>query len=154
MSSLWILQVAGLAIVGTLCVGCGERDAKPQETWQVVHQDLAGGLLSVWGTSSNDVWAVGGDPDGEGPTVLHFDGSKWAALSTGTTGDLSWVFGFDAGPVYMGGEGGTILSYANGKFERMETPSREETIFGIWGSSPDDVWAVGGRSGGANGAFA
>jgi hypothetical protein len=46
--------------------------------------------------------------------------------------------------VYVGGTDGTILSYSDGVFDRMRTPSAGATVFGIWGSSADDAWAVGG----------
>src|SRR5262249_14252928 len=41
----------------------------------------------------------------------------------------------------------------DGQFERMSTPG-QGAVFGIWGASPTDMWAVGGEPGGANGAFA
>jgi hypothetical protein len=106
----------------------------------------------VWGTAADDVWAVGGDA-GDGATVLHWDGASWTRLDTGVSADLWWVFGFDGGPVYMGGSGGTILRYADGAFTPMTTPTAD-TVFGIWGATPDDVWAVGGAEGGASGGFA
>lgn len=129
---------------------CGD----PDPTWQVVTRHQPGGLLSVWGTSERDVYVVGAaSNDGQGPAVLHFDGSAWTRLPTGQTTNLWWVFGFEGGPVFMGGEGGLILRYQNGAFTKMTTPGTN-TVFGIWGTSPDDVWAVGGAIGGASGAFA
>jgi hypothetical protein len=112
-----------------------------------VHEGLEGALLSVWGTGERDVWAVGADArDGLGPLVLHFDGVDWERMETGeSAGTLWWVFGFDAGPVFMGGEGGVVLRYDNERFERMDTPGGD-TVFGIWGPAADDVWAVGGAS--------
>jgi hypothetical protein len=119
-----------------------------------VDRELPGALISVWGTSSTDVWVVGGDAgEGDGPEVRHFDGTTWTRLMTGETGDLWWVFGFAGGPIYMGGAGGMILRYDGGTFTRMTTPGTP-TIFGIWGTAPGDVWAVGGQEGGASGAFA
>jgi hypothetical protein len=85
---------------------------------------------------------------------MHFDGADWTRLETGALGDLLWVFGLSGGPVYMGGDGGMILEYRNGAFTRMPTPHAVGTVFGIWGSSPEDVWAVGGASGGASNPFA
>jgi hypothetical protein len=77
---------------------------------------------------------------------LHYDGDAWERFDSGQeAGTLWWVFGFDGGPVYMGGEGGVILRYDDGEFELMETPGTE-TVFGIWGAEQDDVWAVGGAS--------
>jgi hypothetical protein len=129
--------------------GCGDDDPGPTEpttpaepTWGIVHQGLSGALLSVWAPSADDVWAVGGDGGG-GPMVLHFDGTSWTQHTTGTQGDLWWVHGFVGGPVFMSGEGGVILKYEGGAFEVMTTPG-DATVFGIWGPSADDLWAVGG----------
>ncbi|HEX2689207.1 MAG TPA: hypothetical protein VHN14_21445 [Kofleriaceae bacterium] len=122
--------------------------------WQIVGRHMPGAVLSVWGTSATDVFLVGGDVgDGHGPVVQHFDGTSWTRLSTGQVGNLWWVFGFSNGPVYMGGDGGMILRYQGGAFQRMTTPGTG-TVFGIWGATADDLWAVGGAPGGASGAFA
>lgn len=136
----------GLAlVVGLMAVACDGGEAV--DRWQKVHDELPGALLSVWGTSSTDVWAVGADTrDGKGPAVLHFDGEGWNRIETGQTqGNLWWVFGFEEGPIYMGGDGGVILRYEDGTFVQMDTPGTD-TVFGIWGASADDVWAVGGAS--------
>jgi photosystem II stability/assembly factor-like uncharacterized protein len=45
-----------------------------------------------------------------------------------------------------------ILRYDGDAFVAMDTPGAE-TVFGIWGASPDDMWAVGGASD-ATGGFA
>lgn len=139
----------------TLLAACGsDEPGTPEPAWQIVHDQLPGALLSVWGTSSRDVWAVGSDTrQGGGPLVLHFDGTSWSELATGATGDLWWVFGFEAGPVFMGGSGGVILRYEGGAFTRMTTPG-DGVVFGLWGSAPDAMWAVGGQEGGSRGAFA
>jgi hypothetical protein len=55
------------------------------------------------------------------------------------------VFGFEGGPIYMGGAGGVILRYETDTFTPMTTPDTG-TVYGIWGASPDDLWAVGGAS--------
>jgi hypothetical protein len=135
-----------LALVLAL-VACSGDEPASEERWQVVQRGLPGALLSVWGTSSEDVWAVGADArDGSGPTVLHFDGATWSRIETGeAAGDLWWVFGFDGGPIFMGGAGGMILRYEGGSFTRMSTPGTE-TVFGLWGADPSDMWAVGGAS--------
>jgi hypothetical protein len=148
-----------LFLAGALAAGCGDGDTTDlpdagttAATWQRVLGDLPGALISVWGTSENDVWAVGGDPDGSGPMVVHFDGTRWTRHHTGARGDLWWVHGFGpSDPVYMGGKDGLILRWNGTTFEKMETPGNG-TIFGMWGSAPDDLWAVGGD--GAVGAFA
>lgn len=131
----------------TCLLGCPAEPEPPDDQWELVHRDLSAALLSVWGTSSTDVWAVGGDAlDGTGPTVIHFDGESWSRVPTGDAqGNLWWVFGFEDGPIYMGGEGGVIYRYEAGQYTKMDTPGTD-TVFGIWGATPSDVWAVGGAS--------
>lgn len=142
-----------MSLAAALGAACGGEEPGPPgtggdgggESWTMVHEQLPGALLSVWGTSASDVWTVGGDArDGTGPVVLHYDGSAWERMETGqSAGDLWWVFGFEGGPIYMGGAGGMILRYEGGDFTLMGTPGTG-TVFGIWGASPSDVWAVGG----------
>jgi hypothetical protein len=134
---------------------CGESGPSVEApAWQIVHEELPGALMSVWGTSSTDVWLAGADPgDGKGPLVLHFDGEAWTRKNTGATGDLWWIMGFEGGPVFLGGEDGLILRYSAGQFEQLDTPGTG-TVFGLWGAAADDMWAVGGYIGGASGAFA
>lgn len=148
-----LLSVCLLVPAGLGCGGGGDDDGDDGDGgWEVIGQDQPAALLSVWGTATDDVWAVGGDPgDDTGPLVLHYDGSAWTRLDSGQRGlDLWWVFGFEGGPVFMSGAGGTILRYQDGAFEELETPGAS-IVFGMWGSSPDDVWAVGGNNGGGSG---
>ena len=144
-----------------LAFGCGDDagdgdppDAGGGAVTQVVFEELPGALLSVWGSSADDVWAVGSDPEGDRPTVFHLTGGAWQMVDVGSTGDLWWVFGI-GGVVYVGGAGGRILMSEDGEsFDLMPTPLDTPIVFGIWGCSTDDVWAVGGNQGGAMGAFA
>ena len=161
------LVAALLSLLMSAATGCGGDDGGGDDgedgeddgstgTWEFVHQGLPGALLSVWGTSTDDIWAVGSDPDDEGPEVRHYDGAEWQELDTGTVGDLWWVFGPApaGGPVFMGGEGGTILRYQDGEFTQMETPRTDVSVFGIWGCSAEEMWAVGGGANGSSGGFA
>ena len=148
------VAMALVACAAAACSGSDPDSAEPAASeWVVVQEDLDSALISVWGSDENDVWAVGGDR-GNGPLILHWDGESLATLDSGASGDLWWVFGFADGPVFMGGAGGTILRYQDGEFLQTTTPSSDVTVFGLWGSSPEDMWAVGGADGGADGAFA
>lgn len=134
MLSRWALALVVLA-------ACGGSEPP---SWQALASGQPGALLSVWGTSAQDVWVVGGRGELMGaPAILHFDGKSWNRVDSGLRGlDLWWVFGFAGGDVFFTGAGGTILRYRNASFERMTTP-RSGTIFGLWGAAPDDLWAVG-----------
>jgi hypothetical protein len=132
--------------------GCSEPPTAGEPGWTLLGEELDAALMSVWGSGGDDVWAVGADT-GEGPLVVHFDGSELERLDTGARGDLWWVFGFRDGPVFAGGSDGLILRYEGGSFTAMETPG-DGTVFGLWGANPGEMWAVGGAEGGADGAFA
>jgi hypothetical protein len=54
--------------------------------------------LGVWGSASNDVWAVA---DNGG--IFHFDGSKWTSDPHGTYGRLQGVWGASASDVWAVG---------------------------------------------------
>ena len=43
-------------------------------------------LWGTWGSSASDVYAVG-----DYGTILHYDGSGWGAMDSGTTQDLRGV---------------------------------------------------------------
>lgn len=147
------MAMAVLASAASACTGPDPAPAAPADEWAIVQEELDSALISVWGSAEDDVWAVGGDR-GEGPLIVHWDGESLTKLDSGASGDLWWVFGFAGGPVFMGGAAGTILRYEDGAFSATETPSSDVTVFGLWGSSPEDMWAVGGADGGADGAFA
>jgi hypothetical protein len=152
--ALAVLSLLTLVLLLGLAAACDSAPDAIDESgrWVVVHSGLPGALTSVWGTGPDNVWAVGSDPgDGSGPTVMNFDGDRWFQLETGHSGDLWWVFGFEGGPIFLGGKDGLILRFERGEFQRMETPGAG-TVYGIWGTAPDDLWAVGGTL--PTGAFA
>lgn len=132
-----------LLACSALLLGCPGPSAQP---YQIVEEHLREGLLSVSGTSARDVWVVGSDA-GEGPLVLHWDGSSWQRRASGTRGDLWWVHAISSETVLVGGEGGTIARWNGSAFEAMSTPSRAPTVFGIWAAAEDDIYAVGGLGG-------
>ena len=146
------LKATILALPLLVALSCGSGEDRAPEDWSAIFAKLPAALMSVWGTSADDIWTAGADPgDGLGPLVIHFDGAKWKELSTGHEGDIWWVFGFPRGPVFFGGENGLVLRYEDGAFERMKTPGTA-TVYGIWGVAPDDLWATGGNV--TSGAFA
>jgi hypothetical protein len=141
-----------LSIVAIL-LGCGspatdggDAAGDPAAHVTLVAEGEAAALLSIWGSSTADVWVVGGRPTAlaAGPTILHRDGAGWTRVDSGQASlDLWWVFGFAGGDVLFGGSGGTILRHRDGAFEKMTTPRASGIVFGLWGAAPDDVWAVG-----------
>jgi len=144
-------KAAACGVLG-MVLACGGATCAPTDgggtTAQLIFKGLNAAILSIAGTAANDVYAVGADPDSDdlGPYVLHYNGTNWRRINSGLSGDLWWI-SVDAidGAFYVCGEGGLIakLTLATGAFEAFTT-SGAETIYGIWGSSATNLWAVGG----------
>jgi len=126
---------------------CTQEEAPPRGTLKPVLEHLPAAVLSISGTSPTDVYAVGADPnDGRGPFIIHYDGTGWRRLDSGASGALWWISVTPIdGSFYMAGDGGLILQYtpSNGMFTRPTTPDTSQ-LFGIWGPSATNLWAVGG----------
>jgi len=136
-----------LLVIAALAAGC-----PPQPRVDLVeaafHEQSA--FLSIGGTSADDVWAVGAQADPLGPpTLLHRTGGEWREVEAAETlHDLWWVHAFEDGPVFISGGGATVLRVEGETIERTPTPVFfGNTVYGVWGASPTDVWAVGGFAG-------
>jgi hypothetical protein len=102
------------------------------------NEPVAGeGLSSIWGSAPNDVFAVG-----TSGTILHYDGSTWSAMPSGTTAVLGEVWGTGPHDVYAVGPGGTIVHYDGSTWSAMNS-GVTVPLNCVWSSSPDDVFAVG-----------
>jgi hypothetical protein len=132
---------------------CQEGEA-PRGRLVPVLENLPKTVLSVSGTAPDDVYAVGADTrDGLGPQIYHYDGESWTRLLTGDAGKCALETGCDLwwisvtpidGSFYMAGDGGLILEYdlATKTFTRHTTPG-DALLFGVWGPSEDNLFAVG-----------
>lgn len=111
-----------------------------------VAEGLPSALLSVTGRAADDVWAVGADADGTGPLVLAWDGAGWTRHDVRSPGDLWWAWPAGADALWIAGAGGRVVRYTPSTgASTVDTTDPEATLFGLWGSGPDDVWAVGGN---------
>jgi hypothetical protein len=122
------------------------------EGWCWGNTTLQGNALnSVWGTGAKDLWAVG-----EAGTILHWDGSAWSPVPSGTTSSLKSVWGAKANDVWAVGDG--VLLRWNGKAwsnidyqipvelgdgeEHPTFTAREAPATRVWGTASNDVWVV------------
>ena len=94
-------------------------------------------LGGVWGSSSSDVFAVG-----DYGTILHYNGSTWVNMSSGTSKLLYSVWGTSSSDVFAVGYDGTILHYNGSTWSAMRS-YYAGILWGVWGSSSSDVFAVG-----------
>ncbi|MCA9582448.1 MAG: hypothetical protein KC416_11680 [Myxococcales bacterium] len=139
-----------LAIAAGALLGCTTPSPDPESVaWSAPADEAAlPWLLSVWGPSSTELFAVGGSPE-EG-FLTRYDGSEWRAEDVGEVPLLNWVFGFQVDDVTVVGNGGTILHWDGDTWEKETSPTTQN-LWGVWGTSPDNRWAVGGNAVAADG---
>ncbi|MDY6834697.1 MAG: hypothetical protein SVY53_07880 [Chloroflexota bacterium] len=110
-------------------------------------------INAIWGSAMDDIFAVGSHG-----TILHYDGNSWTPMDSGTPLDLNDVWGTSGTDVFAVGNDETILHF-NGwswsKMETMELIHQYDTFItttpafsfsGVWGSSHQDVFVVGGMT--------
>jgi hypothetical protein len=140
--------LALLCLPTLLLAGCSTPCPDADELC-LLAEALPEAFMSVRAPADDDVWLVGSEaePDASGPSALHWDGASWERLDLSAwAGHELWWSCPDPDRVTMVGTGGLILEYdrATGAVEAFDGPDANITFFGVWGASPDDMWAVGG----------
>jgi len=108
-------------------------------------------LWGVWGASPDDLWSVGGSGKKDGDaTILHFDGSSWQSVTVPTlqkagVNAFFKVWGTSATNVYVVGQKGAVLHF-DGSTWKEELVGASDDLIALWGTTPDDIVAVGGRA--------
>lgn len=112
-----------------------------------VYSTLAGVSIA----SANDVWAVGSGTNNFNdyrPLAVHWDGTSWRrAHVSPAMSDLTDVEAFaeDAWAVGTGGTG--LVRWDGTSWDVADAPALG-ALYAIDGTSPTDIWAVGGGNGG------
>ena len=73
-------------------------------TWNLSLGAVGYTLRGVWGSSIDDVWAVG-----DNGSIQHWNGTTWSKSTSGTMVPLRGVWGTNATSVWIVGDGKTIL---------------------------------------------
>ncbi len=104
-------------------------------------------LLSVWGSASDSIFAVGSGK------IFRYVGATWDSIPIASLGigapTFYRVWGISSTDFFVVGTGGTILR-CNGRAASCAAMASGTTaaLYGVWGSSGDDVYAVGSTLGG------
>ncbi len=151
------------ALVALTTLGCGGSEGKDSPSTEPHHSgletgqpgpaiewstalsaDTRGAWLSVWGSSADDVWIVGGQPDAG--VVLRGSGTSFSQQTLPSTVPiLNWVHGTGPDDVWVGGVQGTLLHFDGTAWTDLSLPV-DEAIWGLYAVASDDVYAVGGTS--------
>lgn len=105
-----------------------------QETWEVIYQEFSPPLNSIWGSSPDDVYAVG-----DNGLIMHFDGSIWQIMDSGTQTNLNDIWGSGKNDIFAAGERLTVL-YSNGNDWEILDSGHIDNATGVWGYSENHAF--------------
>jgi hypothetical protein len=112
-------------------------------SWQTINTGNTKSLVAIWGSSANNVFAVGNVG-----TILQYNGNNWTSMDSGTTKSIWGVWGTSATNVYaVGGSqssstDGFILHYDGIAWSKIFDSG--DVLYEIYGSSENNIYAVGG----------
>jgi len=101
------------------------------------YQPIGTPMFGISALSTKDGWAIG-----YAGTILHYNGTAWAAVNSPTSAILLSIFMVSAMDGWIVGNGGTILHY-NGHTWASFTSPTSANLRGIFMDSAKDGWAVG-----------
>jgi hypothetical protein len=137
------------APVVVFAAGSGTILGYDGSTWSQMFSDSNVNVLGLWGSSLEDVFAVGWQLGyyPAGTLVLHYDGSAWSVMKSGTLdeGMMHAVWGSGPADVFAVGTFGNIIHYNGVSWSPIDDNLYLGLglLCGVWGSSATDVWAVG-----------
>ncbi len=105
--------------------------------WQRVPVATQEIIVSIWGASPTELWAVG-----SGGLLMRGNGATWEIMPPIMSRTLLFVWGLSANEVYASGDNGFIARWDGQLWSVMSTPTSNE-IWAVGGTSRNDLWAVG-----------
>ena len=116
-------------------MGAGGTIRKYTTSWASSSSGTTNTLYGIWGTASNNIYAVGASG-----TIRKYT-SSWASSSSGTTNTLYGIWGTASNNIYAVGASGTIRKYTSSWGN--SSSGTTSTLYGVWGSSSSNIYAVG-----------
>ena len=81
---------------GLVAIWNGTQWAEYRNDYFLARGDTVYPLRSVWGSNSNDVWAVG-----DQGTIIHWDGSEWQKVDAGIATRITAIWGTSQNEIYI-----------------------------------------------------
>lgn len=107
---------------------------------------------TIWGSSSNDIYAAGYDNTNNiGAVYRKINNGAWAAGNAMPSGTsiLTGIWGDNANDIYLVslGYGKIFYSSGAGVFTQVQNTGTFDSYMGVWGSgNQQNVWVVGGTT--------
>ncbi|MEX0844343.1 MAG: hypothetical protein WD022_03645 [Balneolaceae bacterium] len=141
-----------LLTIFSACGLLGSDDKEPLEPgprnyeWTVdtLYSPPGGFIYDIWGSSSDDVWAVAG---GGLNNLWHFDGEEWSVWDERVGPSFYSIYGFAQDDVWMGGNDGKLYYFDGTGWTLAYSFDVEGAalldINSIWGESTSNIYAAG-----------
>lgn len=110
-------------------------------------------LWGVWGSASDDLWAVGGDPfEDSNAVILRWGGQEWEEVAPPapdrSTNSFFKVWGTSDDNIYIVGARGAILHWDGEELTQETEDDVTVDLVSLWGSDEDTIMISGGRGNG------
>ncbi|MCK4577841.1 MAG: hypothetical protein KAU50_03565 [Candidatus Marinimicrobia bacterium] len=162
------MPAALLALLSCGIFGPDDDDFDPRKlTWTIdtlaYPESYQTTMLSIWGSSPDDVYVVGHNERGFGK-MYHFDGQEWSDVGLNPVQgghisgpiDLAAIYGFSAHDIWAVGQhihphpnpppnfldSSLVIHFDGSEWREVETPSGR-VLGAIGGKGPSDLWAGG-----------
>jgi hypothetical protein len=127
-------------------------------SWNVESVPPGRGLLRVWGSSPNNIWAAG-----DYGTLLHFDGQAWTKVPFDSLQSIGPIFGTGSGNTFCISSLYDFATnpdtayyyfneYAGNQWYRRTTMAVTNDLtaygfghYGLWGTSPNRLYSFGNK---------
>lgn len=107
------------------------------ENWVEMGDESTYGLNSVWGTSWDNVYFVGGNGK-----ILHYDGESLTELETLTINHLNDIWGQSENDIYIAGDDSTLFHYDGHAWNQIDIMNHLDFDY-LWGTASDDIYVLG-----------
>jgi hypothetical protein len=142
-TSRYLTSVWGLDANNVVMTAAGGAGANTMIFWDganwAAFPFMNDSLLSVWGTSNSNIWAVG-----YAGIIDHWNGTNWTRWSFVSSEMLLTVWGASADDAWIGGDRGNLFHWTGSGWNTIPTWSSLYMITSAHGTSANDVWFVGG----------
>ncbi|HVH46660.1 MAG TPA: hypothetical protein VM925_30170 [Labilithrix sp.] len=111
--------------------------------WTSVDSQSTVALEAIWGSSADDIWAVG---DKGTMRRMKKGATRWEIVASSTERTLHGLWGSSADDVWAVGDAGTILHFDGATWKPSVAAfalGKKPDLRGVWGSAKNDVWIVG-----------
>jgi hypothetical protein len=147
MFGVWGLSGTEIFAFGVNQFGFGEYtplifryDGTAWQTFPVPTGDMY--INDMWGTSTSDLYAVGGRFESPTQLVMHYNGTAWSVVQEfkAETGAHA-VWSSSPTDVFVGQTIPALLHFDGAAWSPMTTPT-QSPIYNLWGTAANDVFAV------------